>query len=135
MDQLEKNGVIERVSQSDWATPIVVVRKPGGKVRVCGDFKVTVNPVLKNNVYPLPLLEELFHKFNGGTKFTKLDLADAYLQIKLDESSKQLVVLNTHQGLYHYKRMPVGLSCAPAIFQRIIEQIKPLVTYQVLPVI
>ena len=68
------------------------------------------------------MLEELFHKLNGGTKFTKLDLADAYLQIKLDESSKQLVVLNTHQGLYRYKRMPFGLSCAPAIFQRIIEQ-------------
>ena len=122
LDQLEKNGVIEKVSQSYWATPIVVVRKPGGKVRVCGDFKVTVNPVLKNDVYPLPLLEELFHKLNGGTKFTKLDLADAYLQIKLDDSSKQLVVLNTHQGLYRYKRMPFGLSCAPAIFQRIIEQ-------------
>ena len=100
-----------------------MVRKPGGKVRVCGDFKVTVNPVLINDVYSLPLLEELFHKLSGGTKFTKLDLADAYLQIKLDESSKQLVVLNTHQGLYHYKRMPFGLSCAPAIFQRIIEQI------------
>ena len=114
--------MIEKVSQSDWATPIVVVRKPGGKVCVCGGFKVTDNPVLKNDVYPLPLLEELFHKLNGGTKFTKLDLADAYLQIKLDESSKQLVVLNTHQGLYRYKRMPFGLSCAPAIFHRIIEQ-------------
>ena len=40
LDQLEKKGVIERVSQSDWATPIVVVRKPGGKVCICGDFKV-----------------------------------------------------------------------------------------------
>ena len=107
------------------ATPIVVVRKPGGKVRICGDFKVTVNPLLKNDVYPLPLPEELFHKLNGGTKFTKLDLADAYfsyLQIRLDENSKQLVVLNNYQGLYCYKRMPFGLSCAPAIFQRIIEQ-------------
>ena len=122
LDQLEKRGVIEKVSQSDWATPVVVVRKPGGKVRLCGDFKVTINPILKNDVYPLPLPEELFHKLNGGTKFTKLDLADAYLQIELDENSKQLVVLNTHQGLYCYKRMPFGLSCAPAIFQRIIEQ-------------
>ena len=114
--------MIEKVPQSDWATPIVVVRKPGGKVRICGDFKVTVNPLLKNDVYPLPLPEELVHKLNGGTQFTKLDLADAYLQIRLDENSKQLVVLNTHQGLYRYKRMPFGLSCAPAIFQRIIEQ-------------
>ena len=124
MDRLEKSGVIEKVSQSDWATPIVVVRKPDGKVRICGYFKVTVNPVLKNDVYgyPLPLPEELFHKLNGGTKFTKLDLADAYLQIRLDEMSKQLVVLNTYQGLYCYRRMPFGLSCAPAIFQRIVEQ-------------
>ena len=77
---------------------------------------------MKNDVYPLSLPEELFHKLNGGTKFTKLDLADAYLQIELDENSKQLVVLNTHQGLYCYKRMSFGLSCAPAIFQRIIKQ-------------
>jgi len=48
--------------------------------------------------------------------------ADAYLQIELNDASKQLVVLNTHQGLYHYKRMPFGLSCAPAVFQKIMEQ-------------
>ena len=40
LDRLENDGVIERVSHSDWATPIVVVRKPTGKVRICGDFKV-----------------------------------------------------------------------------------------------
>ena len=55
-------------------------------------------------------------------KFTKLDLADEYMQIELDKNSKQLVVLNTHQGLYCYKQMPFGLSCAPPIFQKIIEQ-------------
>ena len=99
-----------------------MVRKSGSKVHICGDFKVTINPILKNGVYHLPLPEELFHKLNGGTKFTKLDLADTYLQIELDENSKLLVVLNTHQGLYCYKLMPFGLSCAPAIFQRIIKQ-------------
>ena len=67
LDQLEKRGVIERVSQSYWTTPVVVVRKPGGKVRLCGDFKVTINPILKNYVYPLPLPEEFFHKLNRCT--------------------------------------------------------------------
>ena len=109
--------------QSDWATPIVVVRKPGGKVCTCGNFKVTVNPLLKMMYIPYHCQRNyVFHKLNGGTKSTKLDLADAYLQIRLDENSKQLVILNTHQGLYCYKQMPFGLSCAPAIFQRIIEQ-------------
>ena len=114
--------MIEKVAQSDWATPIVVVRKPGDRVRVCGDLKVTLNPVLRNDVYPLPLPQELFHKLNGGVHFSKLDLADAYLQIELDKASKQLVVINTHQGLYRYKRMPFGLSCALAIFQKVMEQ-------------
>ena len=103
LDRLENDGVIERVSHSDWATPIVVVRKPTGKVRICGDFKVTLNPMLKSDVHPFPLPEELFHKLNQGCKFSKIDLADAYLQIELDEKSKDLVVINTHQGLYRYK--------------------------------
>ena len=88
LDRLENDGVIERVSHSDWATPIVVVRKPTGKVRICGDFKVTLNPMLKSDVHPFPLPEELFHKLNQGCKFSKIDLAEAYLQIELDDKSK-----------------------------------------------
>ena len=55
-------------------------------------------------------------------KFSKLDLADAYLQVELDEVSSKMVVINTHRGLYQYRRLPFGLSCAPAIFQKIIDQ-------------
>ena len=104
LNRLENDGVIERVSHSDRATPIVVVRKPTGKVRICGDFKVTLNPMLKSDVHPFPLPEELFHKLNQGYKFSKIDLADAYLQIELDDKSKDLVVINTHQGLCCYRR-------------------------------
>ena len=101
LDRLEKEQVLKEVTHSDWATPIVVVRKPGGKVRLCGDL--TLNPALKTDVYPFPLPEELFHKLNGGHKFPKLDLAEAYLQIPLDEKSAELAVINTHQGLYKFK--------------------------------
>ena len=120
LDHLEQDGVLERVSHSDWATPIVVVRKPTGKVRICGDFKVTLNPVLKSDIHPFPLPEELFHKLNQGYKFSKIDLANAYLQIELEDKS---VVINTHQGLYRYKRLPFGLTCAPAVFQKIVEKV------------
>ena len=72
LDQLKSQGVIKKVPHSDWATPIVVVRKPGGKVRICGDFKITINPVLKTDIYPLPLPEELFQSLNGGIKFLRL---------------------------------------------------------------
>ena len=123
LDSLEKEQVLEKVTHTDWATPLVVVRKPSGKVRLCGDFKVTLNPALKTDVYPFPLPEELFQKLNGGHKFSKLDLAEAYLQIPLDEKSTELTVINTHQGLYKFKRLPFGLSSAPAIFQKFIEQL------------
>ena len=122
LDRLEKQGVIKKIPHSDWATPILVVRKTGGKVRICGDFKITINPVLKTNIYPLPLPEELFQSLNRGSKFSKINLADAYLQIELDEESKKLVVVNTHKGLYHYQHLPFGLSCAPALFQKSIDQ-------------
>ena len=79
--------------------------------------------MLKSDVHPFPLPEELFHKLNQGCKFSKIDLADAYLQIELDDKSKDLVVINTHQGLYRYKRLPFGLSSAPAVFQKIVEKV------------
>ena len=84
---------------------------------------MTLNPVLKTDIYPFPLPVELFHKLNQGCKFSKIDLADAYLQIALDAKSQNLVVINTHQGLYRYKHLPFGLSCAPTVFQRIVERV------------
>ena len=97
--------------------------KPNGRVRICGDFKLTVNKVAKLDTYPLPKIDDLFSQLTSGKSFTKLDLAHAYLQIALDEESKQYVVINTHKGLYRYNRLPFGIHSAPAIFQQTIENI------------
>ena len=98
LDRLEKLGVVEKVSHSDWVTPIVPVVKGNGKVRICGDYKVTVNPCLDVDQHPLPKPEELFATLSGGQQFSKMDLSQAYLQLELDEESKNLVTLNTHKG-------------------------------------
>ncbi len=118
LERLERTGVIEAVQFSDWAAPIVPIIKGDGTVRLCGDYKVTVNQVVKLDTYPLPRIEDLFARLAGGKKFSKLDLANAYLQLQLDDDSKQYVVINTHRG---YNRLPFGVSSAPAIFQRTME--------------
>ena len=73
--------------------------------------------------YPIPRIEDLFSKLAGGKSFTKLDLSQAYLQIPLDDSSKELLVINTPKGLLRYTRMPYGISSAPGIFQRFMENV------------
>ena len=124
MAQLEQSGVIEKVDTALYGTtPLVPVVKPNGKVRICGDFKVTLNRHVDVQQYPLPHIDELFSLLAGGTRFAKIDLKDAYLQVELDDDSKQYAVLTTHRGLYRYNRLAFGLSPAPAIFQSIIEQV------------
>ena len=66
--RLESLGVLEKVDFSDWATPIVPVLKPDGTERICGDYKVTLNPILAVPEYPMPRAEELFTQLNGGEK-------------------------------------------------------------------
>ena len=118
LERLQSEGVIQTVKHSDWASPVV---KRDGSIRICGDFKITVNQVANRDIYPLPRSEDLFNKLAGGQAFSKLDLSHAYQQIVLSEESRKLVTINTSLGLFQYNRLPFGVSAAPAIFQHTME--------------
>ena len=120
--RLENLGIL-KVSSSEWATPIVAVPKKEGNIRICGDYKHTINPALNIDVHPLPHPEEIFTTLTGGERFTKLDLTHAYQQMLLDNESRQYLTINTHKGLYRYTHLPFGVSSAPAIFQRTMDTI------------
>ena len=123
LERLEKTGVICPVKYSEWATPIVPVAKPDRSIRICGDFKITVNSALHVDQYPLPVPEELFATLAGGKQFTKLDLSNAYQQLLLDNDSRKMCTINTHKGLYQYTRLPFGIASAPAIFQKLMDSV------------
>lgn len=123
LTRLETEGIIEPVDFSEWAAPIVPIVKQDKSLRICGDYKVTVNQVSKLDNYPIPKTEDLLAVLGGGDKFTKLDMSQAYQQLRLDENSKKYTTINTHRGLYQYTRLPYGVSSAPGIFQRTMDNL------------
>ncbi len=123
LKRLEDNHIITKVDHSDWATPIVPVLKKDGSVRICGDYKVTVNKVVEQTRHPIPNVEDIAFKLAKGEKFTELDFSHAYTQLSLDENSKKLTTINTHKGLYQYERLCFGISSSPSIFQCVMDSI------------
>ena len=123
IDRLVKLGILSPVQYSNWATPIVVVPKSDGTVRIVGDYSNTVNPELNIEHYPVPRGEDVFADLAGCTEFSKIDLSDAFLQLELEESSKGILTINTHKGLFVWNRMPLGCASSPGIFQKRMEQL------------
>ena len=116
--QQVKDGELEPVESSDWAAPIVIVKKKDGGIRICGDFKMTVNPQLRPKTYPLPTLDEVFAVLAQGESFSTIDLSRAYKQMEVAEGSRPFLTINTHMGLFRYRRLPFGIATAPAMGQR-----------------
>ena len=123
LKHLVEEGIIYPVESSEWATPVVVVPKKDGRIRICGYFRVTVNKNILVDKYPLPRVEDIFATLGGSAVFSKIDLRNAYLQLELTEESKELCTINTLKGLYRYHQLPFGVASAPAIWQRTIEQV------------
>ena len=124
-----KRGVWEWTQFNDYGTPVVPIRKairPGqtkASLRVCGDYSVTVNPQLEVIRQPIPMPEDLFCRLGGGHCYSKVDLADAYNQIVLDDESQRKLALSTHRGVLLQKRLPFGISSAVGEFQGIMERL------------
>nr|KAG5696368.1 hypothetical protein BaRGS_028363 [Batillaria attramentaria] len=97
-------GVWKPVQFNDYGTPVVPIRKTNStgalkpKLRICGDYSVGINDQLADHRHPMPLPEELMQKLGGGFCYTKIDLADAYNQIKLAPESQRRLALSTHRG-------------------------------------
>lgn len=119
LDSLENQGIIEKANYCQWGSPLVVVPKPGNQgVRLCADYKVSINPLLLENHYPIPKVEDLFNQLRDGNFFCVLDIHKAYLHVELDKESSHIAAILTHKGTYLAKRMFYGLKTAPGEFQK-----------------
>ena len=93
---MQKQGVVIH-SRSPWASPIVLVPKKDGSLRLCVDFR-RLNALTKKDVYPLPRVEDILDTLGDAKCFTSLDLASGYWQLELDEDARAKSAFTTHHG-------------------------------------
>ncbi|CAF2977891.1 unnamed protein product [Rotaria sp. Silwood2] len=114
------NGIISP-SNSPWASPVVIVKKRDGSPRFCIDYR-NLNSITQKDVYPLPSIDDVIERLNGSHIFSKLYLRSGYFQVPLTIEERNKTAFITHDGLWHFNRLPQGLKNSPSVFQRLMNQ-------------
>ena len=120
LEQLLACGII-RPSKSPWSSPVVLVRKKNGKLRMCVDYRMLNNKTVKD-AYALPRIEEVFDCLRGAKFFSSIDMKSGYHQVEMEERHKERTIFTVGPlGFWEYNKMPFGLSNSPATHQRLAE--------------
>jgi hypothetical protein len=110
-----------RPSNGPWSSPIVLVKKKDNTKRLCVDFRKG-NEITKKDAYPIPRIDDTLDTLHGARYFSCVDLASGYWQVELQED-KEKTAFSTPYGLYEFNVMPFGLTGAPGLFQRLMENV------------
>jgi hypothetical protein len=116
----QRKGFIRR-SSSDSSSPVLFVKKPGGGLRVCVDYRA-LNAITVKDRYPLPLTKESLNQLKGMKWFSKIDIVSAFNNLRIKKGQEHLTAFRTRFGLYESLVMPFGLTGAPATFQRFMNE-------------
>lgn len=123
-NMLDQDIIEKADGPTPWMSPIVTPLKPNdpGKVRICTDMRQANKAILRER-HVTPTMEDIIHDLNGAKWFSKLDLSHAFNQLELTPESRYITCFSTHVGLFRYKRLNFGLSCASEMFQETLSQV------------
>nr|VZI51219.1 unnamed protein product [Spirometra erinaceieuropaei] len=113
---------IIRPSQSPWSSPIVLVKKKDGSMRLCIDYR-KLNAVTKKDSFPLPRIDTTLDAIAGNIMFSTLDLASGYWQVEVRPSDREKTAFAVPSGVSEFETMPFGLANAPNTFQMLMNQV------------
>jgi len=105
---------------AEWASNIVLVRKKDGALRFCVDYR-RLNTITYKDSYPLPLIDNCLNALAGSSWFSVFDLRAGYHNIPIAEEDRDKTAFVTRSGCYRFTVMPFGLTCAPSVFQRLMD--------------
>ncbi len=121
LDEMEERDII-RKSASDYASPLVLVWKRNGDLRLCTDFR-WLNAHTVKDAHPLPHQADALAALGGNAFFSTMDLTSGYYNVEVHEDDKRFTAFTTPFGLYEYNRLPQGLCNSPATFMRMMMNI------------
>ena len=122
LNRMLKADIIEEAEAPEWLSPLVVTRRRNGQVRICVDLRGP-NKAIIQDAFPLPHLEEMFHRLRGAEVYSTLDLTKAYHQLELHPDVRNMTAFATHDAVYRFKRCPLGMSSVPGAFQRVMATV------------
>ena len=119
LDKMEAEGIIEP-SDSPWSSPLVIVTKKNGDLRVCVDYRA-VNLVMRKSAVPLPKIQECLDSLSGSKYFCTMDLAQGFYQVAMHPDDKCKTAFTSRRGLRQFTVMPFGLTNAPGTFMHLMQ--------------
>ena len=119
VEEMERHGIIEPTA-SPWASNVVLVRKKDGSLRFCVDYR-RLNAITYKDSYPLPLIDNCLNALAGASWFSTLDLRSGYYNIPIADGDRDKSAFITRKGCHRFTVMPFGLTCAPSVFQRLMD--------------
>ena len=120
IDKLLTAEFIYEIEHTEWVSPIVVVPKKNGKLRVCVNLKKVNAATIRDN-YPLPITDHVIERVAGAEAYSFLDGFSGYNQVSIKLSDQHKTAFATEWGIFAYRVMPFGLTNAPATFQRLMS--------------
>jgi hypothetical protein len=122
IDRLEHWKVLEKAEGIESASPLVVVPKPDGKIRLAVDYR-QLNQIIHPTAHQLPFQQTLFECLAGNRYYAKLDNLYGYHQLPLTENAQKLCSIITPFGIYKMRMLGFGISTAPGIYQQRMQDV------------